>query len=35
MTKIPSWFLSQYLWYNANIQIDKTSIHFHGFQKNI
>ena len=36
MTEIPSCILSQYLWYNANIQIDKTSIHFSRFsEKNI
>ena len=36
MTEIPSSILSQYLWYNANIQIDKTSIHFSQFsEKNI
>ena len=33
MTEISSCILSQYLWYNANIQIDKTSIDFHGFQQ--
>ena len=34
MTEIPSCILSQYLWYNANIQIDKTSIfNFHSFSK--
>ena len=26
MTEIPSCILSQYLWYNAYIQVDKTSI---------
>ena len=26
--EIPSCILSQYLWYNANIQVDKTSIQF-------
>ena len=31
MTEIPSCTLSQYLWYNTNIQIDKTSIHFSWF----
>ena len=31
MTEIPSFILSQYLWYNANIQIDKTTIHFSRF----
>ena len=36
MTEIPSRILSQHLWYNANIQIDKTSIHFSRFsEKNI
>ena len=36
ITEIPSWILSQYLWYNANIQVDKTSIHFSRFsEKNI
>ena len=38
MTEIPSNILSQYLWYNANVQVDETSIHvfiFHGFPKNI
>ena len=36
MTEIPSCILSQYLWYNANIQVDKTSIQFSRFsQKNI
>ena len=35
MTEIPSCILSQYLWYNANIQI-KTFIHFSWFsEKNI
>ena len=28
MTEIPSCILSQYQWYKANIQVDKTSIHF-------
>ena len=28
MTQIPPCILSQYLWHNANIQVDKTSIHF-------
>ena len=31
MTKIPSSILSQYLWYNANIKVDKTSIQFSKF----
>ena len=36
MTEIPSCILSQYLWYNANIQIDKISIHFSWFlEKNM
>ena len=36
MTEIPSCILSQYLWYNANIQVDKTSIPFSRFsEKNI
>ena len=36
MTEIPSCILSQYLWYNANIQADKTSIPFSRFsEKNI
>ena len=36
MTEIPSCILSQYLWYNANIQVDKTSIQFSKFlEKNI
>ena len=26
MTEIPSCIMSQYLWYNANIKVDKTSI---------
>ena len=34
MTEIPSSILSQYLWYNANIQAGKTSIQF-SFQNNI
>ena len=33
MAEIPSCILSQYLWYNANIQVDKTSIHFSRFSK--
>ena len=33
MTEIPSCTLSQYLWYNVNIQVDKTSIHFSRFSK--
>ena len=28
MTEIPSCILSQYMWYNANIQVDKTPIQF-------
>ena len=37
MTEIPFAFyiLSQYLWYNVNIQVDKTYINFHGFPKKI
>ena len=36
MTEIPSCILSQYLWYNANIQVDKRSIQFSKFlEKNI
>ena len=36
MTEIPSCILSQYLWYNANIQVDKRSIQFSQFlEKNI
>ena len=35
MTDIPSCLLSQYLWYNANIQVDKTSIHFSRFFEKI
>ena len=31
MTKTPSYILSQYLSYNVNINIDKTSIHFSRF----
>ena len=33
MTEIPSCILSQYLWYNANIQVDKTSIQFSRFSE--
>ena len=33
MNEIPSCILSQYLWYNANIHIDKTSIHFSRFSE--
>ena len=33
MTEIPSCILSQYMWYNANIQADKTSIQFLRFSK--
>ena len=32
MTEIPSCILPQYVWYNANIQIIKTS-NIHGFPK--
>ena len=36
LTEIPSYILSQYMWYNSNIQVDKTSIHFSRFsEKNI
>ena len=36
MTEIPSCIFSQYPWHNANIQVDKTSIHFSRFSmKNI
>ena len=36
MTEIPSCILSQYLWYNANIQVDKRSIQFSQFlEKNM
>ena len=36
MTEIPSCILSQYMWYNANIQVDKTSIQFSRFsEKNV
>ena len=35
MTEIPSCILSQYQWYNANIQLDKTSIQFSRFSKKI
>ena len=36
MTETPYCILCQYLWYNANIHTDKTSIHFSRFsQKNI
>ena len=35
MTEIPSCIQSQYLWYNANIQTDKTSIHFSRFSEKI
>ena len=34
MTEIPSCILSQYLWYNASIEVNKTSIHFSRFSKN-
>ena len=33
MTEIPSCILCQYLWYSADIQVDKTSIHFSRFSK--
>ena len=35
MTETSSCILSQYLWYNANIYIDQTSIHFSRFPKKI
>ena len=36
MLEIPSGTLSQYLWYNANIQVDKTPIQFSRFsEKNV
>ena len=35
MTDIHSCLLSQYLWYNANIQVDETSIHFSRFFEKI
>ena len=36
MSQIPSCILSQYMWYNANLQLGKTSIHFSRFsEKNI
>ena len=36
MSQIPSCILSQYMWYNANLQVGKTSIHFSRFsEKNI
>ena len=35
MTKIPSCILSQNLWYNANIQVDKTCIQFSRFSQKI
>ena len=33
MLEIPSGILSQYLWYNTNIQVDKTSIQFSRFSE--
>ena len=33
MAEIPSCTLSQYMWYNANIQTDKTSIQFLRFSE--
>ena len=33
MTEMPPCILSQYLWYNVNIQVDKTSIHFSRFSE--
>ena len=35
MTEIASYILSQYLWYNANIQVDKTSVQFSRFSEKI
>ena len=35
MTEIPSCILSHYLWYNVNIQVDKTCIHFPQFSEKI
>ena len=36
MTEIPSCILSQYMWYNANIRVDKTPIQFsRSSEKNI
>ena len=36
ITVIPFRILLQYMWYNADIQVDKTSIHFlRFFEKNI
>ena len=31
MTEIPSCILSQYMWYNKSIQVDKASVHFLAF----
>ena len=28
MTKLPSCILSQYLWYNDSMHVDKASVHF-------
>ena len=33
MIKIPCCIFSQYMWYNANIQVDKTSIKFSWFSE--
>ena len=33
MTEITSCILSQYLWYKANTQVHKTSIHFPRFSE--
>ena len=33
MAEIPSCILSQYLWYNRSIKVDKTSIHFLTFSE--
>ena len=35
MTEIAAYILSQYLWYNANIQVDKTSVQFSRFSEKI
>ena len=33
MTEIPSYILCQYMWYNADIQVDKTSSQFRVFRE--
>ena len=33
MAKIPSYILSQYLWYNKSVQVDKASIYFLTFSE--